>query len=103
MKARIPIPKKQRKNLEIEARVVCKAEMEKQKNEMMRRFFKLMCYSLNDKFGFGEKRLSRLLSAINDTIFEADNDPIFWEHIDKIVIDTLGMPLERDYTEDLRK
>lgn len=103
MKARIPLSKEQRKRVEEEARVVCIQEIEKQRNAMMRRFFKLMCYSLNDKFGFGAKRLNTLIAALTETSLEADNDPIFWEHIDRIVIDTLGVPFDRDYTEDLRK
>lgn len=103
MKARIPLSKKQRKRVEDEARIVCMQEIEKQRNAMMRRFFKLMCYCLNDKYHFGAKRLNTLIASLTETSLEANNDPVFWEHNDRIVIDTLGMPFDRDYTEDLRK
>ena len=102
MKARIPIPQKQRKALEVEVRAAVIKEMENQRNAMMRRFFKIMCYALNNKFGFGSKRLNTLIDAISQTALEADTDEIFWEHLDKIVIDSLGMDFERDYTDEMR-
>ena len=74
--------------------------MEKQRDEFSRKLFKLMCYVLNEKYNFGNQRLSNLIIEIAELIKEADTDVIFWEHIDRHVIDRLGLKFERDYTGD---
>lgn len=44
--------------------------------------------------------MSNLIIEIAELIKEADTDVIFWEHIDRHVIDRLGLKFERDYTGD---
>ena len=99
MKARIPVDKKMRKRMEVEAKAICKQELEKQRADIMRRFFKLACYSLNENFGFGHKRLSEFIQDVGMLAIKYDTDEVFWEHLDKVVIDYLKLPFERDYTD----
>ena len=98
MKARIPPTNQQKKVLQQQAKIVIQEEMEKQRDEFSRKLFKLMCYVLNEKHNFGNQRLSNLIIEIAELIKEADTDVIFWEHIDRHVIDRLGIKFERDYT-----
>lgn len=100
MKARIPPTNQQKKVLQQQAKIVIQEEMEKQRDEFSRKLFKLMCYVLNEKYNFGNQRLSNLIIEIAELIKEADTDVIFWEHIDRHVIDRLGLKFERDYTGD---
>lgn len=99
MKARLPVNNKMRKRIQEETARIVDQQFEKQSVIMTRKLFKLMCISLNEKFGFGKKRLSCLINEISETIKESEKDIIFWEHADKIVIDQIGLPFERDYTE----
>ena len=43
-------------------------------------------------------RLTKLLIKFNELVKESSEDEIFWEHIDRQVIDRLGFDFERDYT-----
>lgn len=81
-----------------EIRAMVEQEREAQKNQMSRRFFKLSAVALNDRFGFGAMRIERFFNEIEQLILSAQEDEIFWEHIDKQVIDRLGFDFERDYT-----
>lgn len=98
MKARIPLTRKERSRLEQEARAVCAKELEKQRDDLSRRLFKLMLYSLNEKFGFGEKRAKKALVAMTRLVEKSKDDEVFWEHVDRVVIDHLKIEFERDYT-----
>jgi len=66
-----------------------------QKAVTMRRFFKLMCVALNQKFGFGHDRLAELLGEISSLSAEAEHDEIFWNHIDR-VIGELKLPFDKE-------
>ena len=54
---------------------------------------------MNEKYGFGTKRLAALVDDFTAKLDESSKDEVFWEHIDKVVIDNLGIPFERDYTD----
>lgn len=99
MKARIPISKKQKEYLRNEAQIVIQEEVEKQRNDFTRKLFKLMCYVLNEKHGFGKMRLSHLINDIGELVEESDTDEIFWEHLDRHIIDRMGLPFDRDYSD----
>lgn len=96
MKARIPssakITKKQMKAAENYSRQVMKADQER----FLRRYFKLMCYVLNRDFGFGSKRCLSVIGGISRLSAEHDRDEIFWEHLDRVVIDEMKLDFERD-------
>ena len=98
MKARIPPTNKQKKILEQQAKIVIQEEMEKQRDDFTRRLFKLMFYALNEKYHFGTHRLNELMREVTELLKESDTDEIFWEHIDRHIIDRLGLKFERDYT-----
>ncbi len=61
-----------------------------------RRYYKLLAVSLNQKFGFGKKRILEVFEDISELSKERNNDPVFWAHIDKIVIDQLGIELKKE-------
>lgn len=52
-----------------------------------------MCVVLH-KEGFGTMRLGRVLDEMNAMI--SQKDEILWWHIDKLVIDQLGVAFERE-------
>lgn len=97
MKARIPVSKEMRKSLEQEARIVIQKEIENQRNDFTRKLFKLMCYVLYEEYHFND-RCKNVMAAIQKLSEKADTDEVFWEHVDKIVIDYLKIPFKRDYT-----
>ena len=97
MKARIPVSKEMRKSIEQETKLVMQKEMERQREDFTRRLFKLMCYVLHEDFQFN-KRCGDVLSGITKLVEKSDTDEVFWEHIDRVVIDYLKLPFDRDYT-----
>lgn len=62
----------------------------------MRRFFKLMCVALHEQFGFGRVRLAQAIAAIEKLSIEHEWDEIFWNHIDRVVVDELKLNFERE-------
>lgn len=96
MKARIPnsakLTKKQLQAAESYSRQVMKADQER----FLRRYFKLMCYVLNRDFGFGSKRCLAVIGGISRLSAEHDQDEIFWEHLDRVIVDEMKLDLERD-------
>ena len=74
---------------------VLEAEMTKQYQKVMRRFFKLMCVSLSEDFGFGKERLMRIISRISTVAAEHANDEVYWTHIDRR-IDQLGLEFSKE-------
>lgn len=71
--------------------------MENQRTDFTRKLFKLMCYVLYEEYGFKD-RCKNVINKIAALSAEADTDEVFWEHIDKIVIDYMKLPFDRDYT-----
>lgn len=101
MKARVPVlSKSQNKKAKAEIERMVDKLLEEKHEQAMRRFIKLACIVLNEEFGFGLHRLSKFVKAIGTLSEQADTDEIFWEHVDRRVIDQLGLPFERDYSDD---
>ena len=72
---------------------------QKTHNELMR-FLKIVVVVLNRFFGFGNKRLSKFISLLNEEMAKHQGDPALWVTVDKIVIDELKLPFSReDYEE----
>ena len=96
MKARIPnsskLTKKQLQAAESYSRQVVKADQER----LLRQYFKLMCYVLNRDFGFGSKRCLSVIYGISRLSAEHDHDEIFWEHLDRVIVDEIKLDFERD-------
>ena len=66
------------------------------KNGFMRRVLKAVYYTLNREYGFGKTRIQRLDAALWELMNEAQTDEAFFEHIDRVVIDKLGVDLKRE-------
>lgn len=90
MKARIPLNSKQKKLL-IEA---ARKELMREQYGFTRRIFKAFCYCLNRDFQFGNIRLNKLIRSVENLLKETSTDEIFWEHLDRVVIDELKIPFE---------
>lgn len=76
-----------------------KIEAEKRR-EMAERCLKIFIYVLNRDWHFGKKRVNEFYKACGKLLEEAYNDEVFWEHVDKVVIDYLEIKeFRRDYTE----
>lgn len=101
MKARVPhFTAKQMKIATKELEREYEKVRDKERNDMTRRIIKVILYVLHERFGFGIHRLARAFNGFNEMFEESDHDEVFWEHVDRVVIDKLGIQFERDYTEN---
>ena len=105
MKARIPkISGNDRKRLLSEVEIEVKKAWEKVEEEktidITRRVLKTIIYKLNTEYGYGIKRITRLFNSFTKMLEESSKDEVYWEHIDRVVVDKLGLPFERDYTNN---
>lgn len=104
MKARIPkIKAKDKKQLKQEIDILVTAALaekeEKIHKDLTRRILKTFVYVMNTEFGYGRTRLERLLDAFTAQLEKSDTDEVFWEHIDRVVMDELKLDFgKRDYT-----
>ena len=68
-------------------REAIRAEMKKQAQmeqaAIVRRYMKLTCIALNERFGFGQKRLEALTAEIIRMSDISDSDEEFWTHVDQ--------------------
>lgn len=71
----------------------------KEQSDYMRKLFKIMCVALNELYGFGGKRLAPLIQKISDVCEEYQHDEIYWHHVDRIVIDEMGIEFDREKYE----
>ena len=63
---------------------------------------KLFLYTMHTQFGIGETRLKRWIEAMADNVDEMHSDPIFWDRVDKDVIDNMHFDYprcDREYME----
>lgn len=91
MKANIPISSRMRKQLELAVR----EELQKGQYAATQRIFKLFCYVLHSKYGFS-KRCYIVIDEVRKLIEEQDENPVFWEQLDRYVIDQMGIPFDRE-------
>lgn len=99
MKARIPLTANQQKRIHDEMLREYQKVAEVERNDITRRVCKTMIYILNRYFGFGLKRCAKVFNAFAEHIANSSGDEVYWEHIDRVVIDQMGLPFERDYTD----
>lgn len=99
MKARLPINSKQKKRIRQEV----DSYYQKAGNDMTRRVFKLFCLALNEQYGFGKKRLSRLIATVSELSVKSADDEVFWGHTDRQIIDRMGIEFEREDYEVVDK
>lgn len=75
-----------------------KIEAEK-KREMAERILKIFLCVLVEDYHFGKKRGREFYDRCGKMLGEADDNPVFWEQRDRIVIDYLGLEdFQRDFT-----
>lgn len=68
-----------------------------------RRYYKLVAVALNNRFGFGKKRILEVFDEISELSRQREKDEVFWAHMDKIVINQIGLKFERENYNDLDK
>lgn len=95
MKARIPLNNRQLKM----CRDVVNDLTEKRQVAFTRRIYKLYAFVLNREFQFGRQRIERIIAKINQLLIESDSDELFWDNIDRVVIDELKIQFEREITD----
>lgn len=103
MKARIPVKLKKEAMAEINRLADREYQKVKDKeiNDLTRRIFKTIVFALHKDFGFGRDRCAKALKSMTEIIEHSDTDEVFWEHIDRVVIDKLKLEFEkRDYTDN---
>ena len=69
--------------------------------DIMRRYFKILCVTLNEEFGFGAERLLKVVDKIDKVCSEHINDEEYWYHIDKRVIEQIKVPFEYENYKEL--
>lgn len=65
---------------------------------MMRRIFKSIAYSLNREYGFGKHRMMIVLNEAHKIMDEYRQNEIFWEQLDKVCIDEIGINFVQETT-----
>lgn len=86
------ISKKQREAI----RKVTEEQLKLDRQGLTRRLFKIFCVALNKEYGFGKQRLHHLIGMVQELANERPNDEVFWSHVDRKVIDEIGMDFSRE-------
>jgi len=99
MKCRLPnkfkLTKKENQLIHEESHRVVMKLMGKETERIVRKTLKICCVALNRQYGFGKDRLNKLL-ATYFSLVESENEDTFAYHLDKVVIDELGLKFERE-------
>lgn len=100
MKARIPLPNDLKSAVKTEIAAEWRKIQKEKALEMAQRCLKVYLYVLNRDYGFGKKRLTDFYNRCGEFMATADDNEVFWEQLDKVIIDTYGFnELGRDYTD----
>lgn len=92
MKAIIKLPKCYHKD----ANEYVKTELRKQQLTLVTRTMKMVSVILHSEFGFGKDRLTRIWKSIIAFTEIMEDDPVRWYHIDKELIDEVGLDISRE-------
>lgn len=76
-------------------------EYERQGQASVRRIYKLMCVVYNELYGHGKTRCGRAIARISELSDKRKDDEAFWAHIDRVVIDQMGIEFEREDYESM--
>lgn len=87
------LPKEQR----VAIRRACQNEI---KNHN-RRMLKLACIALHQRYGFGRERLFAFIEEMSELSSGRTDDPVYWQHIDKLLIGTLKMEWDAENYEEM--
>lgn len=113
MKARVPLSAETRKRIEQEVALrvdAAQKELDRRAEEIrkeeriytLRRFLKVLCYVLQDQYGFEREQCLDVVSAYMDFFNENADTDYLWERLDREVMDRQGLfkGWERDYSDD---
>ena len=113
MKARVPLSAETRKRIEQEVALrmaEAQRELDERTEEIrkeeriytLRRFLKVLCYVLHDKYGFGKKRCLDIILDYQGFFDENETKDYLWERVDRVVMDRMGLfkDWERDYSDE---
>ena len=70
--------------------------VDQHQKDVTRRLLKLACVTLHMHFGFGKERLGKFLMQMNGLM----GDELLWWHVDKLLIDQIGLEFDRDGEKD---
>lgn len=101
MKARLPVPKSYRRQINDLVRDASAEHLRKEKLEHTKRTIKLACIILNKHFGFGKRRILRFIDSMAKFTLERSDDPVYWKHIDDKLINEIGLDFERENYEEM--
>lgn len=90
MKARIPAKSKLTKK----QKQVAEEYVNNCENDVIRKFTKLACVTLSEEFGFGKSRMEKFILKFQEKATRKDE--IYWWHVDKLLIDQIGIEFERE-------
>ncbi|MEE3451049.1 MAG: hypothetical protein VZR27_10245 [Acutalibacteraceae bacterium] len=99
MKARISPRNKLTKKEQDMMIELAEEALSKKQYSFMRRIFKAFCYVMNRTYGFGKQRLNIAISEIEKTMNECITNEMFWEQLDRVVIDEIGLDFVRETTD----
>jgi hypothetical protein len=71
--------------------------------EQKRRWYKLVLIALHNDFGFGPERMEKMIDSLNRFSDQQKTDEVFWEHVDHLLINELGLPFDRENYEKVDK
>ena len=100
MRSRVPISSrlsnKQIAAVQKISRELADEALQRGQKNLMRRWFKLMCIALHNTYGFSTGRLAVVIQEIDKLSAQAKKDEIFWDHVDRVVINDLKMDFDRE-------
>ena len=100
MKSRVPISsrlnKKQIAEIQNMSHNLAQETLQSEQRNLIRRWFKLICVALHNTYGFSTSRLAVVIQEIDKLSAQAEKDEIFWDHVDRVVIDELKMAFDKE-------
>ncbi len=98
MKARKQLGKETERRIEQAAA----ARWEQEGAALVERTMKLALVAARQEFDFGAQRLKRLAAAMSELAEEREKNPeTFYSHIDRVLIDEMGLPFDRETDADV--
>ena len=94
MKVRLPV------NAAAKRRLL--EEQERLMQQIIRRFMKITCCTLNEEFGFGKQRLAKYILQFSNVAGISSHDEEYWYHVDER-IKQLGLDFENEDYDELRE
>lgn len=76
-------------------RDVYNRKVEEMQRDFAALYEKLLIYTLHTVYGYGTKRISALMDEMGASVDKMRDDPVFWDKVDKDVIDNLGFAYPR--------